>query len=391
MLPRPASFVGRERERQLLLDLLRAAEDGSGRLVLVGGEAGVGKTTLIERLLRDAEADDVRTLIGGCHDLETTPPFGPWREALHSCPEDSTLPTRSTVVEAAEPSGLASKEQFFSLIVDYVTDLTSQRPVVIVLEDLHWSDPASLDLLRFLGRDLARWRVLLIASYRDEEITRENPLFRVLPGLIREARAERIDLKPFDEVALQALIEEQYQLSRPEMTRLSTFLQEHSEGNPFFAVELLRALERDGDLLQAAGDWRLDALDEIVPPPLVIQTIERQLEHLEPTTRDAMEVAAVIGPEFQHDLWRAVGGLDDAALDSIVDEALQARVVEPFAAAGLRFRHALIREVLYHGTRVPRRRQLHRMAAEALLDRGSLDPNPIADHFQRAGDLRAIE
>src|ERR671916_579590 len=135
---------------------------GRGGLVLIAGEAGIGKTTLAEATCRDALAGGARVLVGRCYDLSETPPYGPWSEIRDQFPDAPDLPPRP----AASQSGAASQAQFFAEARAYFATLAAQRPLVLLLDDLHWADPASLDFLRSFARALPALPVLLLATYR---------------------------------------------------------------------------------------------------------------------------------------------------------------------------------------------------------------------------------
>ena len=385
-------IVGRANERAQLLQILDTTLTSAGRLVLVSGEAGIGKTTLIEDVARKAAERDMLVLSAGCYDLTTTPPYGPWVEILRAYPVTTGL--RAPPVELRERGGseqLGSQEHLFRIVADFLSEIAAVTPVILILEDLHWADHASLDLLRFLARQVTRQRLLLLVSYRDEELNRDHPLFTMLPMLVREARAQRIELERFDAETLRGLVAQQYELVGHDGDALATYLLRHTEGNPLFVVELLRSLERERVLVTDKNGWQVGELEEVVPPPLVVQMIERHLTELEPGTREALEVAAVLGQEIDTDLWQPLAALDDARLLTTIEQAVSGRLIETLSDRGLRFRHALIREVLYQGMLFPKRQRLHRAAAELLVEGESPDPDAVAYHFQQAGDERAIE
>jgi predicted ATPase len=192
-IPAAPLLVGREREKATLREALDAALAGRGSLVLIGGEVGIGKTTLAEVTLAEAAGRGVLILVGRCYDLSETPPCGPWAEALARALGDGDLPAPPDSAGGAE---VASQAALFAQVRDYLAALAGHRPLVVLLDDLHWADPASLDLLRFLGRQVAGLPLLLLATYRSDELTRRHPLYQLLPLLAREARAARLDLRP---------------------------------------------------------------------------------------------------------------------------------------------------------------------------------------------------
>ena len=390
---RPQPIIGRDRERAQLRELLNAAIAGHGSLALISGEAGIGKTTLVNDLVRQAGHLQALVLSGGCYDMVTTPAYGPWTEVLRAyeaVSDDPKLPSWFVDAEAMEKVG--SQTALFEETGQFFSAVAVRQPLVIVLEDLHWSDGASLDALRYLSRQLADAPILTVATYRDDEITRRHTLFKLLPALVRESDAERVELQGFDEAAINELVGERYRLSSEDQDRLIVYLHKRSDGNPLFATELLRALEHDAVLSEHDDDWRLGNLAEIDVPSLVVQMIEARLAHHEPATRNALETAAIIGHDVPLDLWCEIGGIDEAELEAVLAEALRANLIEESSdGPGVRFTHALVRETLYEGVILLRRRRCHLRIAEALVAGASPDPNTVAHHFQQAGDDRAAE
>ncbi|HET9014257.1 MAG TPA: ATP-binding protein, partial [Thermomicrobiaceae bacterium] len=245
--PRKPLLVGRERERALLCRQLDAMLAGHGSLVLVGGEAGIGKTTLVEDLAAQAEGAGCLVIWGHAYDLTVTPPYGPWVELARGYTPTSDLPPFPAFLHDGEAlAAVGSQEALFAQTWDFFAAVATIRPVVLVLEDLHWVDQESLALLRFVARQVARHRVLLLATYRSDELTRRHSLYQQIPLLVREAGAARLDVRPLDEVATRGLITGRYDLPGSDVERLEAYLAEHAEGNPLYAGELLRTLEDDG-------------------------------------------------------------------------------------------------------------------------------------------------
>ncbi|HEY7908180.1 MAG TPA: AAA family ATPase [Thermomicrobiales bacterium] len=386
------TLVGRERELNILRDRLATALTGQVGLVLIGGEAGAGKTALAERGCRAAGARGALVLIGRCFDLTETPPYGPWVELFrHYQPTADMPPLPDAFAVRGTVGTVPSQDALFRQVLDFLTALTAARPIVLLLDDLHWADPASLELLRFLARSLAALPLLLIATYRSDELTRGHPLSPLLPLLVREAGAERIDLHPLDDGAVRALVEMRYRIAGGEADRLVAYLQRRAEGNALFVGEVLRALEEGGALARDGDGWRLGDLIGQAVPPLLRQVIEGRAARLDGESQRLLAVAAVIGQEVLLDVWAAVAGVDEEALLPAIEAASAARLIEAAAdGTAIRFVHALIREALYEGVLPPRRRALHRAAGEALAARELPDVDAVASHFRRAGDDRAV-
>src|SRR5690242_7489052 len=212
--PPAPPLVGREREQAVLRDALAAALAGHGTFVLIGGEAGIGKTALAEWLLAEAVGRRARVLVGRCYDLSETPPYGPWREAFARAPTADVLPPLPAAVRPSNQTGeaLASQAAIIARVQAYTAALAARQPLILLLDDLHWADPSSLDLLRVLARDLAGLPLLLLVTYRSDDLTRRHPLYALLPVLVREARAARLALRPLDDAAVRALVADRYAL-----------------------------------------------------------------------------------------------------------------------------------------------------------------------------------
>jgi DNA-binding CsgD family transcriptional regulator len=387
----PSLVIGREREQQTLRDALDAMLAGRGRVVLVGGEAGIGKTTLVEWLAGEARRSGCLVLSGGCYDLTMTPPYGPWLELIARYRPDGDLPPVPAFVHDAEAlRGLGSQNGLFRGAVSFFLEIAAGKPLMLVVEDLHWADQASLEFLRVLARSVAEHPILLVVTFRDDELTRRHALYQLLPSVVRESRAERLALRRLDDDWLRGLINGRYDLPPGEAERLVAHLREQSEGNPFFAVELLRSLEEEGLLAWAPSGWALVELRDIRVPALVRQVIERRLSRLDEAVRPLLEVAAVIGQVLPLELWQQAAGASDDDLIAALEAAMRAQVlVEIERGAALTFTHALVREALYEGVIPLRRRRLHRQIGEMLAQGARPDPDEVAFHLQQAHDPRA--
>jgi DNA-binding CsgD family transcriptional regulator/tetratricopeptide (TPR) repeat protein len=356
----------------------------------MSGEAGIGKTTLAEGLCEEARAYDAVMLTGRCYDLTETPPYGPWVELFGQYQATHELPPPAAFAEHGTIGAVTSQAVLFQQVLDFLKSLAAHRPVVLLLDDLHWADPASLDLLRVLARTAPMLPLLIVVTYRVEEIIRGHPLYALLPTLVREAHATRLDLHPLTEDDVRALIGAQYRLRPADAARLITYLQERAEGNPFFLGELLRTLEEEGALHRASDGWAVGDLEQMRLPALLRQVIDGRLARLGEDAQTLLGVASVIGQEVPFGLWAVVTGRDDERLLDVVEQATVSRIVEATVdGMGFRFVHALIRKALYEGVLPLRRRVLHQRTGEALAALPSADADAVASHFQRAGDRRA--
>ncbi|MGI8857225.1 MAG: ATP-binding protein [Thermomicrobiales bacterium] len=388
----PSLLVGREREQGILHERLAAALTGNGSLALIGGEAGVGKTALAEALCRAATEQGACVLIGRCFDLAETPAYGPWLYLFERYPQSPDVPLPPAFAVPGAIAEIASQSALFRQVLDFLKGLTARQPVVLLLDDLHWADQASLDLVRFLAQSVATLSILLLVTYRSDELTRRHPLYQLLPSLVRESAAARLDVRPLDDAAIRNLVTAQYRLADRDIGRLVAYLQGRAEGNAFFLGELLRALEETGALRADGEGWTLGDLRQTSVPQLLRQVIDARLARLDEESQRLLAVAAVIGHEVPLDVWETVAEVDEEALLVTIEHALDAHLLADLPGGErVQFAHALVREALYEGIPAVRRRRIHRRAGEALLAQSAPDADAVAYHFQQAGDSRAIE
>jgi DNA-binding CsgD family transcriptional regulator/tetratricopeptide (TPR) repeat protein len=385
----PPPFAGRDREIALLNDCLTAAQSGQGSLVLISGEAGIGKSALADRLGRAAENASATVLTGHCYDRAETPPYGPWIEIARRV---ETLPGAANAPPVPHLDGATSQSDLFARARDFLAALSSERPLLLVLEDLHWADSASLDLLRFIARGLDDMSLLLVVTYRGEDVDRHHPLAKLVPLLVREAPTARIGLRPLDGEAARVLVRARYTLAEEKVDRLATYLIERTEGNALFMTELLRSLEEEQLLDHLDQPSYADVLARTPVPALLQQIVDDRLSRLGDETAALLSIAAVIGQEVPLAVWQAVSGKDE---ETLLDAAERAEAAHLVTSSGrgdsIRFTHALIHDVLYEHVPSLRRSRLHRRVAEALIVLPAPDPDAVAYHFQQAGDERAAE
>src|SRR5215211_6254115 len=253
----PPPLVGRDREFALLHDRLTAAREGGGSLVLISGQAGIGKTALADALCRKAAGTGAHVLSGYCYDRIETPPYGPWIQIAR---RPQALPDTADDPPVPRLDGATSQADLFAQARDFLVALTAQRPLVLVLEDLHWADSASLDLLRFIALGIDELPLLLVATYRGEDVDRRHPLAALVPLLVREAPTARLDLRPLDAAAAEALLRARHALAEADVRRLAAYLIERTEGNALFMTELLRSLDEEGLLDRLGGGSSLEMI-----------------------------------------------------------------------------------------------------------------------------------
>ncbi|MBV9165303.1 MAG: AAA family ATPase, partial [Solirubrobacterales bacterium] len=380
-------FVGRAAELATFDRLLEQAAVGTGGALLVAGEAGIGKSRLVAELEARADKSDALVLAGECMELAGGElAFAPIVTALRPVVDDRNAveqlepPLRSTLA-ALWPSlgetGASSREQLFEGVYRALARLAVDRPVVLIIEDLHWVDRSSRDLLAFLIRNARRDRLLLVATYRSDELHRRHPLRPFLAELERSGRAQRLELAPLgrSELAeqLAAIAEE-----RPPGTVVEDILA-RSEGNPFFAEELLASADAD------VGRELPGSLSE---------ALLLRIERLSAATQEVLRTAAVVGRSADHRLLGYVSSVDEAEVRGALREATENHVLVPVGRGmAYTFRHALLREAIYDDTLAAERLRLHGSIAETLSARPELATTgaaaELAYHWHVAGDLPA--
>ncbi len=370
--------------RQRLSSLLT----GRGGLVLIAGEAGIGKSALVDWFAAEAEAAGVQVLAGYGIDLAQTPPYGPWRDALAGLMlTEGAHPRASPFATEA----VASQSDLCDRVHADLARAAAQQPLAIVLEDLHWSDPASLELLHVVARGVRSLPLLVIATYRDDEVSPREPLFAYLPRLAREPAVERLALRALDDEATRALVRQCYDLAAPDEARLVTYLLLRAEGNPLFVTELLRTLETERLLTLASGGWYLGELSHAPMPPLVRQIIEERLARLPEETQSLLEIAAAFGQEAPLDTWKVASEASRDDLLTAAERAVGAHLVRGSSLpARLTFTHALVRDAVYGRQPLLARQRRHRRIAEVLAARPDATLSEVASHFALADDPRAV-
>ncbi len=340
-------LLERSSELEQLRSALAAVDDtGRGRLVLVGGEAGVGKTALLRHFCDEQDAA-ARILWGACDALFTPPPLGPLLEVVHA----TGGRLEELVHSEATPHAVATA---------LMDELASRRPTILVLEDLHWGDEATLDVVRLLGRRMETVSALVLASYRDDELDRDHPLRFVLGELAPGRAVERLSLAPLSPDAVAALAEP-HGVDPGELYRATG-------GNPFFVTEAL-----------AAGDVEI--------PPTVRDAVLSRAARLTPAARTLLDAVAAVPPRAELWLLEVLAG--EASDD--FDECLASGMLTA-DPVGVSFRHELARLAVEEALPPHRRAALHRKALAALSEppTGAPDLARLAHHAEAADDTEAV-
>ena len=352
---RAAGFVGRLDEFGRLEDALQRAQRGTPRTVLLGGDAGVGKSRLVAEFCRHARAEGARVVSGGCLALgDGGLPFSVVTEALRRLEADVGLPElrrlagedtaelarvvpalRSAADEDAHtssptaPMDASSQLRLFEALLRLIHRVAAEAPLVLVLEDVHWADASTRDLLVFLAHNLRAVGVVGVVTFRTDELHRQHPLRPVLAGVARGGAVERLDLEPFDPGDVALLVEEI--LGQPPAPEVIERVHERSQGNPFYIEELLAAGVEMASLPESLRDILLVTVDEL---PTEVASVLRAV--------------AAAGGEVRHELLARVAGSGQAELAQALRTAVERGVLVTDPPAGTyAFRHALQSEAVY--------------------------------------------
>ncbi|MDQ6725901.1 MAG: AAA family ATPase, partial [Actinomycetota bacterium] len=410
--PTTGLFVGRRAETsRLAAALARTATEGR-QLVLVAGEPGIGKTTLVAHMARAAHVQGARVLYGRC-DEDLGIAYQPFVEALSyyvmTCPSGELAThlgthggeltrlapcLRGRVQHLPSPAVAGPEEdryRLFEVVSGLLTVAAAKSPVVLVLDDLHWAAAPTLLLLRYLLRATAAasTSLVVVGTYRHTEIGPDHPLLATLAQLRREtAGVERILLEGLDEEGVAALVDV---AGGPidGKDALARAVHAHTAGNPFFVGELLRHLVETGGRYRRQGRWSYyEDTEGLGVPDGVREVVARRLARLSPSSNRTLVMAAVVGSEFEVDLLDRVVESSDtgSALDG-VEEAAAAHLVVEVSSGQYRFAHALVRDTIYSGLSATRSARLHRHVGEAIeLLPGATQARPgeLAHHFAAA-------
>jgi class 3 adenylate cyclase len=400
-------YVGRVTERERIGALWEQAREGSLQLTLIGGEAGVGKTRLSNHLALQAHGEGATVLYGRC-DEDLGVPYQPWAQALGFLVKEAPQPILDGHIERyggdlvrlvpalgerlpdlpppRESDPETERYLLYAAVVGLLEGAREEEPLLVILDDLHWADAPTLSLLRYVVASVPSLGVMMLATYRDSDLSRDHPLAALLADLHREQGVERIELSGLGSADVLALVEAAAGHELDEDGRaLAGEITRETAGNPFFAGELLRHLTESGAIAQGDdGRWRVVRnLSELGLPQSVREVVGRRVERLGSDARRALSAAAVIGRDFDLDLLLDVVDLTEARLLDLLDEAVAASLLQEGTerAGHFTFTHALVEHTLYEDLGRTRRARLHKRVAVALEEHCGDDPG------ERLGEL----
>ncbi|HEX5830733.1 MAG TPA: AAA family ATPase, partial [Gemmatimonadaceae bacterium] len=408
----PLPLVGRQGELARLREALNEAAAKRGGTVLLCGEGGIGKSRLAQATLEEAAARGWTTVVGRAYVVETGVPYALFADALVPLLRGLDAGARQVLTRggdaelarlfpALHPGGAAPtpadgngaelKARLLWACAQLLTRLAARQPVLLVLENLHWADASSLELLHFIARHAAGERLLLLCTYIDAAAEHDAPLRATERSLASLGAAVVHRLAPLSRDDTAALLQTAFGADPEAVRDFTTLLYGWTRGNPFFIEEILKALVESGRLYEREGRWLGWEVDALELPRSVRDAVLARLDRLPPAAREVANVAAVLGTHTGYDVLRAVSALSDAELLTALDELRGQQVLverDDAHEAVYDFAHPMLQEVLYAELGKARARRLHALVAEALEShfgaRAQEHAGELAFHFARA-------
>jgi anti-anti-sigma factor len=404
------TLVGRGKQLQALQAYWAEACAGHGQLVFISGEAGIGKTSLAQQVA--AQSKSPVLLIGRCQELKESPAYQPFSEVLQAyfatvSPEFFDEEARQLVGNFAhlipevrqalsrlpEPPPLRPKQEHIRLmsnLTQFIKRASAERPWLLILDNLHWADQNSLDLLRYLSHQLPGMSLLIIGTYRDTELERGHPLLKTLRDLSGHPTYRHFPLNRLSQVDVGQILANIWQ--RPVPVDLIEKIYEHAHGNPFYVEEVAKGLVDDGLITLAGKEIDFSLVEEVRLPQTIHEAVWQRIRHLSSDTQNLLHQAAILGQTFKFDELQEMSNLPEWEVLEHLALAMERQLVqEAPGETRLRFSYAEIQSVLYTDLGTFRRRRLHHKAGEALERLATPNPERIAGkltyHFSEAGEF----
>jgi tetratricopeptide (TPR) repeat protein len=393
-------LVGRDDQLTALEEALLATHRGEGQMVFLVGEAGIGKTRLAGELQRRALKHGTAVISGGCSEADLTLPYLPFIEAIGNYlaardldqlrvrlgPAGRELgllfPQLEAVAQRGADDATERKLRLFESVLALLRIAAEERGLLVVLEDLHWADASTRELLDYVSRRLRTSRILVVATCRREELTQQNPLLPMLQGWRRAGVAQVLELGPLAPAGVGDMVEAI--LDQPVRGKFREFLYTRSEGNPFVVEEFLKAaLDR---VFHTGTGWDLKVMAELKIPSTVRDTILQRVGRLTQEQAEILSTAAVIGRAFSYPTLVAVSAHAPASVQAALRTFVQQQLMEedPHHGDRYQFRHTLTHEAIYDDVIGPKRAELHGRAADAMRDEPLTEPMDLARHLLAA-------
>jgi tetratricopeptide (TPR) repeat protein len=420
--PRPIAakeipLVNRVEEMNVLKEAVYRAVHGEGGLVFVHGEAGIGKTRLVRELGAYARSRGVQVLYGRCPALfrmDGVPPYIIWKEVikdyLETCiPEQlyrvigyypaevaKLVPELSQKLRTIPQSFPISPEQeqnrLFEAVSQFITNISQETPLLVVLDDLQWTDPSSLLLMHYLARGVQKTSLLLLGAYRSTDIDAKHPLTPVLAELNRESLTQSIYLKrmPLTDVSemIQNILEQEDIPS--EFCKL---IYEKTRGNPFFVGEVVKSLKEEGVIYREKNKWEFKEVSKIEFPETVKSVLKTRFARLDEECQSVLTFASFVGNDFTLEAMCALTGIEENKLLELMERMLKTGLIKEREVRGegiCSFADILVRDVVYEEVSLLKRKKIHGVVGSALekVCAKTIDEHlgELASHFLEGGD-----
>jgi class 3 adenylate cyclase len=398
-------LVGREEELSTLEDALLAACRGEGSVVVLAGDAGMGKSRLCTELADRAERIGATVLEGSCSEADIALPYLPFLEAIGnhlSTAEPAKLRARLGVhiqelskvfpqlAETASPANNGAETpdtrlRLFEAILALLGLASEERGLLLIVEDLHWADASTRELLDYITRRLRNQRMLVLATYRRDEMHRKHPLLPTVQGWQRSRLAQLIELEPLAPDGVARMVSSIFDNTNVG-AEFRDFMHARSEGNPFVLEEMLKAAVDRGDIFRDEADWQRKPIAELRIPETVRDTILLRVERLDAGQAEILRCAAILGRSFEYQTLIRLSSQNRIAVEAALQTAVQQQLLEeePGSAGRYRFRHALTQEAIYDDMSAPTRERLHAAAADVLVERPETPRAEVAFHLRNA-------
>jgi len=383
-------LIGREREWSRLVAALDEVSAGAGRAVLLAGEPGAGKTRLAQESLLALRDRGYVIGAGSCLETRQAVPYFPFLDVLprlvaahHRLRPGlaGTWPYLDRLLSggAAGPElAQAEEERVRRDVGAFVASLSRAAPVAILLDDLHWADASTLELLHHLTRQLRTEQVFIVAGYRDVEVRHDHPLERVIRALRRDEVAELIPVRRLEPEGTAALVAATFG-SETVSKEFSALIHGQTEGNPFFVQQVLRALVERGDVYREGEGWQRRELAVIEIPESIRSAIGERVGRLPEASRLVLSAAAVLGQRFEFADLQPMTDLGDDALEGALAAAVDSGLLRPGPDDTYAFEHALAQQTMVAELSARRRRKLHGQAGAAIAPAAERDGSRAAE------------
>ena len=401
-------MVGRGIELEKIREISKSIFNGKGGVVCISGEIGVGKTRLIQEVAKDAYFQDTLLLSSNLSATTKSIPYFPFREIIRALaykeckecikqiPEVYQMEITKIVPELSNRAKkmekgifMVDKYRLFEGIRRFLSIESSKRPLFILLDNIHWADDGSLELLYYLIRSLRESPVFFFLIFRIEE-SKEGNFQNILQLMSREGLYKEIKLAPLriaDVALMLSLI-----LDAKPSTRLINYIFNETGGNPFFIEELVKSLEENNALIWNKEEWVFDENRKVVIPYSLEGVVERKLSMIDSDAHRLIEYASVIGREFNFSLLREITGINEGQLFDLMDEILGMRLLKESGSEQYCFSEDLIREIVYQKISRGKLKRYHQIVGEKLLSLYKGHTNEVveelANHFYLSGDRK---